>query len=66
MVKKVAWPVFWLIVLALVAQVLTSVFNLQTWCAVLLGALVLCIVIVVVLSVWTAIVARRHKGEVPP
>ena len=66
MVKKTLWPVFWLIVLALVAQLLTIVFDLQTWSAVLLGALALCVVIVVVLSVWTAIVSRRHKGEVPP
>lgn len=65
MVKKVAWPVFWLIVLALVAQVLTSVFHLHTWSAVLVGALVLCLVIVVVLSVWTTIVARRSRGKDP-
>ena len=65
MVKKTLWPVFWLIVLALVAQVLTIVFDLQTWSAVLLGALALCVVIVVVLSVWTAIEQRRSRGKDP-
>ncbi len=65
MVKKTLWPVFWLIVLALVAQLLTIVFDLQTWSAVLLGALALCVVIVVVLSVWTAIEQRRSRGKDP-
>lgn len=65
MVKKTLWPVFWLIVLALMAQVLTIVFDLQTWSAVLLGALALCVVIVVVLSVWTAIEQRRSRGKDP-
>lgn len=65
MAKKTLWPVFWLIVLALVAQVLTIVFDLQTWSAVLLSALVLCVVIVVVLSVWTAIEQRRSRGKDP-
>lgn len=65
MVKKTLWPVFWLIVLALVAQLLTNVFDLQTWSAVLLGALALCVVIVVVLSVWTAIEQRRSRGKDP-
>ena len=65
MAKKTLCPLFWLIVLALMAQVLTSVFHFHTWSAVLLGALVLCIVIVVVLSVWTTIVARRSRGKDP-
>lgn len=65
MVKKILWPVFWLIVLALVAEVFASVFNFHTWSAVLAGALALCIVIVLVLSVWTAIVERRDKGKDP-
>lgn len=65
MVKKTLWPVFWLIVLALVAQLLTIVFDLQTWSAVLLSALALCVVIVVVLSVWTAIEQRRSRGKDP-
>ena len=65
MVKKTLWPVFWLIVLALVAQLLTIVFDLQTWSAVLLGALALCVVIVVVLSVWTAIEQRCSRGKDP-
>lgn len=65
MVKKTLWPVFWLFVLALVAQLLTIVFDLQTWSAVLLGALALCVVIVVVLSVWTAIEQRRSRGKDP-
>ena len=63
--KKIVWPVFWLIVLALVAQVFSSVWDFKTWIAVLLSALTLCVLIVVVLSVWTAIVGRRNRGKDP-
>lgn len=65
MAKKTLWPVFWLIVLALVAQVFTSVFHFRTWSAVLVSALALCVLIVLVLSVWTAIVQRRQRGKDP-
>ena len=63
--KKIVWPVFWLIMLALVAQVFSSVWNFKTWSAVLMSALTLCVVIVVVLSVWTAIVQRLNRGKDP-
>ena len=65
MAKKTLWPVFWLIVLALVAQVYSSVWNFETWSAMLMAALTLCVVIVLVLSVWTAIVQRRSRGKDP-
>ena len=63
--KKILWPVFWLIMLALLAQVFSSVWHFKTGSAVLLSALTLCVVIVLVLSVWTAIVQYRSRGKDP-
>ena len=65
MAKKTLWPLFWLIVLALVAQLYTSYLHFHTWSAVLLGALTVAVLIVLVLTGWTAIVGRREKGKDP-
>ena len=59
------WPLFWLFVLAGAAQLYTSFLHFRTWSAVLLGALTVAVLIVLVLTGWTAIVQRRNKGKDP-
>lgn len=65
MAKKTLWPLFWLIVLAGAAQLYTSFLHFHTWSAVLLGALTVAVLVVLVLTGWTAIKLRRDKGKGP-
>lgn len=59
-IKKILWPIFWLLALAGTAQGYTALYpEISTFWAVVLSALLLVVIVTLILVIWTAIVKRN-------
>ena len=59
-IKKILWPIFWLLALAGTAQGYTALDpEISTFWAVILAALLLVVIVTLILTIWTAILKKN-------